>query len=257
MARAEKYDDLIFQLADLARERLADKPGSPRSMDRVFKAEDAVVARREELAALEQQMNDEDQAYQDFLAQREAERREQEQIVRQFKRAVDAIQGRVKDLRKKIAAARAQLRYEQVNIRQAEARVADLEMTGAGEGRIEQARAFLRKMRLGTLRNQRDLEEMECTAEQLLTPRPDQPGAQGVLAHKRLLEIEDELETRKARLDARMPELDRQIALKEEEVRASEDDLDQALFLLGEECYALRLDDPALAPFYPRIDRAR
>ena len=52
MPKPEKYEELIFQLGDLARERLPNKPNCPRSMDRVYKAEDVVVARREELAQL-------------------------------------------------------------------------------------------------------------------------------------------------------------------------------------------------------------
>ena len=37
----ESYNDLIFQLGDLARDRLAGKPNCPRSMDRVYRAEEA------------------------------------------------------------------------------------------------------------------------------------------------------------------------------------------------------------------------
>jgi hypothetical protein len=90
----------------------------------------------------------------------------------------------------------------------------------------------------------------------VLTPRPGQPGAQGILAHKRLLEMEDEAETRKADFEQLMEDLDRAIGTKEQEVTAAEDYLDQALFLLGEECYSQRLADPALAAMYPRLDKA-
>jgi hypothetical protein len=47
---------------------VAGKPNCPRTMDRVYRAEVAVVARREEPTALEQQMNDEDAAWQDSLS---------------------------------------------------------------------------------------------------------------------------------------------------------------------------------------------
>ena len=82
MAKAESYNDLIFQLGDLARDRLAGKPNCPRTMDRVYRAEAALVARRDELATLEQQMNDEDAAWQDYLAQYEADRAAQYEIVK-------------------------------------------------------------------------------------------------------------------------------------------------------------------------------
>src|SRR5581483_1938273 len=110
------------------------------------------------------------------------------------------------------------------------------------------SRDMLKKSRLHTMRKQRYIEELEREFETLLTPRPGQPGAQGILAHKRLLEMEDEAETRKADHEQRMQELDQLIA--------AEDYLDQAVFLLGEEVYGARINDPALAPFYPRLDNA-
>ena len=66
----------------------------------------------------------------------------------------------------------------------------------------------------------------------------------------------DNLITLQPQFEALMAELDQAIAEKEQEVLAAEDYLDQALFLLGEECYANRIADPELAVLYPRIDRA-
>jgi len=256
MAKAESYNNLLFELGDLARERLANKPSCPRSMDRVFKAENAVLVRRDELAGLEQQLDDEDAAYQDFLAQQEEERGRQEKIVKQWKKAVDAIQGQVKELRKKLASARAKLRYDQGNLKKAEARHHDLELITTDPKKLDQSRELLKKMRLSLLRQQRDLEEMESGFNLLLTPRPGQPGAAGLLAHKRLLEMEDEAEERRLAVEETFAALDASIASKKVEVQAFEDYLDQALFLLGEECYTERIPDPMLAPFYPRIDKA-
>src|SRR5581483_11919724 len=110
------------------------------------------------------------------------------------------------------------------------------------------SRDMLKKSRLHTMRKQRDLEDLEREFETLLTPKPGQPGAQGILAHKRLLEMEDEAETRKSDHELRMQEIDAAIGTKEQEVQAAEDFLDQAVFLLGEEVYGARINDPALAP---------
>src|SRR4051812_35272981 len=129
MAKAERYNDLIFELGDLAREQLAGKPTSPRSMGRVFKAEDAVLARREQLVDLEQQLNDEDAAYKDFLVAQDEERAGLERTVKQWKKAVDAVQGRVKELRKKVASLKSTVRYDAGNIQKAESRHHDLELT--------------------------------------------------------------------------------------------------------------------------------
>ena len=257
MAKAESYNDLIFQLGDLARERLANRADRPRSMERVFRAEEVLVQRRDELAALEAQMNDEDVGYQEYLAALEEEREEQKRIVKQFKRAVDAIEGKVKDLRKKVSSSKADVRYNRDAIRKAEDRHKDLEMTVQDTQKIELSRQNLKKMKLAVMRQERQLEDMEFELGRALTPEPGQPGAAGILAHKRLLELEDEGEDKKIEFGHQMDKLDRRIAAKEQEVQAAEDYLDQAIFLLGEECYQKRIADPALAAFYPRIDTAK
>src|SRR6185436_8903839 len=113
----------------------------------------------------------------------------------------------------------------------------------------------LKKMRLIQMRKQREIEEIEAEFNAVLTPKPGQPGAQGILAHKRLIEMEDEAEDRKVDHEQKMKDLDKAIGDKEEEVRAAEDYLDQALFLLGEEVYSSRINDPVLAPLYPRLDQ--
>jgi hypothetical protein len=253
----ESYNDLIFELGDMARERLPEKPNCPRSMDRVFKAEDAVLAAREGMEGLEGQLNEEDAAYQDFLAQQEAERNEQKEIVKKWRAAVAGLEGRSRDLRKKISTQKATVRYEKISLKRMEERHKDLELRESHDQRkVAMSRDTLKKSRLHTMRKQRDIEELEREFETLLTPRPGQPGAQGILAHKRLLEMEDEAETRKAEHEQRMQDLDGLIGVKEEEVQAAEDYLDQAVFLLGEEVYGARINDPALAPFYPRLDKA-
>ncbi len=256
MAKGESYNDLIFHLGDLARDRLVNKPSCPQAMQRVFRAEEALVVRRDELAALEQQMNDEDAAWQAYLAEVAEERAGHEVVVKRFKKAVDAIEGRVKELRKKTAARRADLRYGATSLKKEDQRLADLEMTTQDTAKLEIARQNLKKLRLAHLRGQRELEQLQADLDVVLTPRPGQPGAEGILAHKRLLELEDETAARKQDFEALMGELDQAIAEKEQEVLAAEDYMDQALFLLGEECYAARIADPELSVLYPRIDRA-
>jgi chromosome segregation ATPase len=257
MAKAESYNDLIFQLGDLARDRLAGKPNCPRTMDRVYRAEEALVARRDEVAALEQEMNDEDAAWQEFLAQQEQERAELQATVKKFKKAVDAIEGKVKEMRKGLSSKRAELRYGNDGLKKMEARIHDMEMTRRDPQEIATARDNLKKTRIKLMRLARDIESTQIELEQALTPVPGQPGAQGILAHKRLLEMQDEAEDRKVAFEERMAELDQAIGQKEQEIQAAEDYLDQALFLLGEDVYKQRIADAQLAPFYPKLDRAQ
>jgi tetratricopeptide (TPR) repeat protein len=257
MAKAESYNDVMFQLGDLARDRLAGKPNCPRTMDRVYRAEAALVARRDELAALEQQMNDEDAAWQDYLAQYEESRAAEFEIVKKWKKAVDAVEGTTKTLRKTLSNRRADLRYAQDALKKLEKKHADLEFVTTDESRLGLSRDNIKKNRIQMMRLAREVEDLERQVELALTPKPGQPGAAGILAHKRMLDMEDAMHARKEEVDQAMAEIDRAIAEKETEVQAAEDYLDQALFLLGEDVYAQRIQDAQLAPFYPRLDRAQ
>jgi chromosome segregation ATPase len=257
MAKAESYNDLIFQLGDLARDRLPGKPNCPRTMDRVYRAEEALVARRDELAALEQEMNDEDAGWQEYLVQQEQEKANLQVTIKKFKKAVDAIEGKVREMRKGLSSKRAELRYGLDGLKKADAKINDMEMTRRDPMEVATARENLKKNRLKMMRLQRDIEQLQDDLSQALTPLPGQPGAPGILAHKRMLEISDESEDRKDAFDQKMAELDAAIAQKEQEIQAAEDYLDQALFLLGEDVYKQRIADAQLAPFYPRLDRAQ
>jgi chromosome segregation ATPase len=257
MAKAESYNDLIFQLGDLARDRLPGKPNCPRTMDRVYRAEEALVARRDELAALEQEMNDEDAGWQEYLVQQEQEKANLQVTIKKFKKAVDAIEGKVREMRKGLSSKRAELRYGLDGLKKADAKINDMEMTRRDPMEVATARENLKKNRLKMMRLQRDIEQLQDDLAQALTPLPGQPGAPGILAHKRMLEISDESEDRKDAFDQKMAELDAAIAQKEQEIQAAEDYLDQALFLLGEDVYKQRIADAQLAPFYPRLDRAQ
>ena len=257
MPKAESYNDLIFQLGDLARDRLAGKPNCPRTMDRVFRAEESLVARRDELAALEQQMNDEDAAWQQFLAEYERQRAVQGEIVKKWKKAVDAVEGQIKTHRKTLTARRADLRYAQVSLKKMEAKHADLEMTTRDESKLAVSRDNIKKNRLQSMRLVREVEELERTVELALTPKPGQPGAPGLVAHKRMLALEDKMLARKEQVAQTLADIDQALAQKEDEVKAADEYLEQALFLVGEDVYAQRIADAQLAPFYPRLDRAQ
>lgn len=255
MGKRDAYNELIFQLGDLARDQLAKKERYPRSMDRVFKAEEAVLQHREDLAALEVELDEEDNSYRQLVADHEEERERQLPVVRRFQKAVDAIQGRAKDLRKRITTQKAAIKYDGASLAKAEERHADLELTTQDEYKLDESKGLVKRLRLQMMRRHRDLEELELQFNQVLTPPEGSKGAPGILAHRRILEMEDEEEQRKEQLETRTRELDQAIADKEAELQAAEDYLDQAIFLLGEDCYQQRIPEPALAALYPKIDR--
>jgi len=255
MGKEEAYNELIFKLGDLARDELVKKERYPKSMERVFKAEEAVAALRDELKSLEDELNDEDLGYQEMLAQHEEERPRLLETVKRYQKAVDAIQGRSKDLRKKIHGQKAAIKYDTISFGKAEARHAEVELSTTDEYKLDESKGLVKRLRLQLMRRQRDLEELEIQFNQLLSPDEGIKGAPGILAHKRLLEMEMEAEQRKENLETRTAELEQAIVDKEGELQAAEDFLDQAIFLLGEDCYQQRIPEPALAALYPKIDR--
>lgn len=253
----ESYNDLIFQLGDLAREHLSEKKPLPKGMEAVFECEDVLLGIREEIAALEGEMNDEDASWQDFLDQQAAEKEEQQAITKKWRHAVAGVETRSRELRKSLSSQKAAYRYQKNSLSLAEQKHKELEQReGHDIRKIDTSRANLKTFRLKMMRFARMLEDMEMELKQVLTPRPGQVGAQGILAHKRLLEMEDEEEERKEQHDARMKELDEALAAKEAEAQAAEEDLDGALFDLGEAVYADRIPHPELNGLYPRLDKA-
>lgn len=254
----ESYQDLIFQLGDLAREHLADAPRPPSKMELVYEMEDALVAAREGIEGLEAEMNQEDAAYADFLDRQDAEKAEQKAIVSKWKSAVAGVEVRSRDLKKSLSSQKAAHRYQKISMKRAEERHKELEQReGHDVRKIMTSKENLKKQRLHLMREMRHLEEMEYELNSVLTPRPGQPGAQGILAHKRILEMEDEADDRKAEHEEKMKDLDAAIVKQEEDIKAAEEDLDGALYELGEEAYADRIAHPKLNPLYPRLDKAQ
>jgi hypothetical protein len=161
-------------------------------------------------------------------------------------------------MKKKLSSMRAAFRYQRDSLKRAEVSHKEMELReGHDVRKINLSRENLKKTRLHIMREQRNLEELEWEFNQVLTPRPGQQGAQGILAHKRILEMEDELEEREEQHKAKMKEIDDLIAAKEEDVQAAEQELDGTLFDLGEECYADRTPHPKLNAMYPRLDKAK
>jgi hypothetical protein len=253
----EDYNALILMLGNLSREHLAERTPLPKAMEAVFECEDVLLAIQEEIAALEDEMNEEASTYQDFLDQQAAERDEKKAITKKWRHAVAGVEIRSRDLRKSLSSQRAAHRYQKNSLALSEQRHKELEQReGHDLKKIETSRGNLKTFRLKMMRNARMLEDMEMELNQVLTPRPGQVGAQGILAHKELLEMEDLAEEKKAEHDARMKVLDTALAAKEAEAAAAEEDLDDALFFLGEAVYDDRTPHPELNPVYVRLDKS-
>ena len=255
---SEKFNELVFQLGDLAREHLTEEPKLAAALQAVYEMEDALVARREELEATEAEINQTDTDHQTFMAQVAAETEAKKKIIVKWRTAVLGVEGRSRDLKKRMSTQKATLRYQQMSQKSAEAKHKELELReGHDVKKIMLSAENLKKMRLTNMRMNNEIDEMSYEFEQILTPRPGQQGAAGILAHKRLLEIEDEIEDKKVSFEAHMKELEAELSAREEEVALAEEDLDGVVFCLGEAAWKARVKHPALDPLYVKIDKAK
>ena len=251
------YNDLIFQLGDLARAHLSRAAPPPRLMKKVFAAEDKVVALREAITTAETEMNEEDETYKTFTLDLEDEKREQQRITKKYAAAVSGVESRSRSLKKKLSALTAALKYQHTSFKLAEANHRDLEQReGHDLRKLATSGDNLKKFRLQLMRDRRTLEELQSELESVLTPRPGQQGAAGITAHRRLLELEDEAETRAKAHEQQMKDLDEAIAGHEVALKAAESALDSAIFGLGEEVYGERVAHTKLSPLYASLDRA-
>ncbi len=257
MAR-ESYNDLIYQLGDLAREHLAEAKNPLRTMSAVFDAEDAVLAVRQQIEELEAQLNEEDEEWAGFLAEQDTEKEALKATITRWKSAVLGVEGRSRDMKKKLSSFKAAHRYNTISLKRAEAAYKEMQLReGHDVRKLALTQDNLKKQRLHNMREARTLEEMEYDLNQVLTPRPGQQGAQGILAHKRILEMEDEFEEREEAHNTKMKKLDELIGAKDEDLKVVEEELDGCIFDLGEETYAERVPHQALNPFYPKLDKAK
>jgi Trp operon repressor len=256
----KSIDELLIQLGDLAREHLSEAMASQlKAMPAVWAVEEHIVALEEEMDALEQAINQEDDEYQDFLERHLAEKAENEEIAKKWKKAVQGVESRSRDLKKQIAGAKATLRYENNNLKAADAKHADLELREAhDERKVSLSKENLKKMRLQLMKKTRNIEEMDRLLKNILTPKPGQIGAQGILAYKRLLEMEDEQEELKQKVDEQIEELSKKIGvLEEEDLKDAYGELDDALYELGTECYEGHVEHPSFALIVAQLEKAK
>jgi Trp operon repressor len=151
------------------------------------------------------------------------------------------------------------LRYENNNLKAADAKHADLKLREVhDERKVSLSKESLKKMRFQLMKKTRNIEEMERLLKDILTPRPGQIGAQGIQAYKRLLEMEDEQEELKQKADGRIEELSKKIGvLEEEDLKDAYVELDDALYELGVECYEGHVEHPSFASIVAKLEKMK
>lgn len=249
----ESCEDLLFSLGDVAYERLWNRPDAPRAVARVIPAAEAFEHRQIELREIEETMDAEEAAYQEFRAACEVESARCAELIERHKRAVQVAEAKAKSIEARLVTRRKDIAVGRINLQKYEEQLRQWE----AEGDLEKAQArreSLKKAKIDLMKRVREGEEMQAEYDRVTNPQAG-PGAEGIRARRREKDLEAQLEERTDTYRRRIADLDEQAAAKDEELKAAREYYERALLLLGEEVYAARVADPVLASFYPKIDR--
>ncbi len=249
----ETFEDLIFQLGDVGYERLWNKPNPPRTMDRVVKAAEAYEQRQIELQEVEATMDAEEQAYNEFREACESESAECDVTVQKFKKAVDLAEGKAKSIETKLNTRRRDLAASERSLERLRTQIQQLEEEGLAE-KAQPLKAGLKNAKMDQMKRVRECDDMQAEYDKIMNPDLG-AGAEGIRARRRQRDLELQLEDRTEAYNQLITELNDQAAQKDEEIRAAKEYFDQALYMLGEELYQLRIADPALSAYYPKLDK--
>jgi chromosome segregation ATPase len=251
---AETYEDLIYRLGDLAYERLWDKPDRPKAVDRAIKTGEILEQRKMELQEIEQTMDAEEQAYNEFRQACEEESAQCDELVQKYKKAVQVAESKANSLEAAIIRKRKDILAARTAVEKLEKQAKEWAESGL-EDKAKAVRASLKQAKLDLMKRNRECDEMQAEFDKLMNPESG-PGAEGIRARRRQIVLDPQLSDRSDQYNQLITELNDQAAAKDEEVKEAQAAFDEALTLLGEEVYAARIADPTLAPWYPRIDRA-
>jgi len=254
MPGPDEYNELIFKLGDLARERLANKPSPPRALERVLTAEETLVVREEELKAVNGAMDEEEAAYTEFCQAVEEEQAQLQEMTIEFKKAIASAEIRYKSSREKIASKENDLKHAKLSCQKEEVKIGEMQHRGE-KAKATMATASLKNLRMDVMRRQREIREMSEEAEAIVNPTADDGPSNAIRARSRIKDLDNQLVDREKSYNEALGELDQQASEKEAEIAAARDYYDQAIFLLGEEVYHARVNDTVLVPMYLKLDR--
>jgi hypothetical protein len=249
----DTYEDLIFRLGDVAYERLWNKPNAPKGVGRVIKAAEAYEARQVELHEVEELMDAEELAYNEFRDACAQEDGECQALVEKHAKAVSIAESKAKSIESKLVSRRKDVTAGRNALAKFEVQVKDMEAIGE-EGKAKVARENLKKAKIDLMKRVRECEDMQVEYDKIMNPETG-PAAEAVRARRRQKDLEMQLDERTEAYNARITELNDAAAEKDEAVKAAKTYYDQSLYGLGEEVYRLRIPDPALSAFYPKIDK--
>ena len=252
---SEQYNELIFKLGDAAYERLWNKPTPPRAIARVIKAAETLESRQVELSELEASMDAEQAAYDEFRIACEEEAASCAEAIERFKKPVAVAEAKAKAIEGKMVSKRKDTIVARTGLAKFELQLRTWEEDGLVE-KLKIGRDNMKKAKLDVMKKERECEDLQNEYDKIMNPDTG-AGAEGIRARRRQRDLEIQLEERTEAYNQRIEELNADAGTKDNEVAAAKEYYEKALYVLGEECYQSRVNDAALAAFYPKLDKLK
>jgi hypothetical protein len=174
-------------------------------------------------------------------------------VIERHKKAVQVAESKAKAIEAKLVSRRKDVASARASLAKVEDQIKQWDENGEVD-KAKASRATLKSAKLDLMKRSRDCEEMQAEYDKIMNPQTG-PGAEGIRARRREWDLERQLEERTDAYNERITELNDQAAAKDEAVKAARDYYERGLMILGEEVYSARISDPALAPFYPKLDK--
>ena len=249
----ESYADLVFMLGDVAYERLWNKPSAPSVIEEVIKAAEAYEARQVELKDIEDAMDSEEASYNEFREACTSEDEECQALVEMHAKAVQFAEKKARAIEANLVRKRKDVAASRGALTKVEKQVRDLDYLGEVE-KVKPARENLKRAKLDLMKRSRECEDLQNEYDKIMNPESG-PAAEAIRARRRQKDLEMQLEERTEAYNVAVTDLGREAAAKDEEVAAAKKHFETLVYRLGEQVYRARIADPALAAFYPKIDK--
>ncbi|MGC4114169.1 MAG: hypothetical protein QM765_06000 [Myxococcales bacterium] len=249
----DTYEDLVYKLGDVAYERLWNKPNAPAVIEKVIKAAETFEARQVELKEVEQAMDGEEAAYNEFRDACAQEDEECQALVEKHEKAVKIAEGKAKSIEARLVTRRKDVAASRTALAKFEKQVKELEELGEAE-RVRTAKLNLKQAKLDLMKRSRECDDMQNEYDKIMNPETG-PAAEAIRARRRQKDLEMQLEERTEAYNVTITQLGDEAAQKDEEIKSAKGYFDKLLYMLGEQVYQQRIPDPALSAFYPKIDR--
>ena len=205
---ADNYDDLIFTLGDIAYERYWKNPGDLTTMVEVIAAGEALEHCKIDLRDLEASMDKEEDAFREFQEAVDEETAQCQELVDKYIKPVKLAESKAKSIEQSLRTKRSDLGVARQNLSKMERQIKQLEADGYVD-KAHDKRQALKNLKMDLLKRNRECDDLQSKYDDIMNPKSG-PGAEGIRARRRQIDLEQQLDERTDEYNERIQELEDQ-----------------------------------------------